>query len=64
MSTERVDHAATAQHANQETAMPNNDCPVSAQIPPAVVDKDGFCSEHGWDCDDFRTHLGDVVAEA
>lgn len=44
--------------------VPNNDCPVSAQTPPAVVDKDGFCSEHGWDCDDFRTHLGDVVAEA
>lgn len=27
-------------------------CPVSSQTPPATVDDDGYCTEHGWDCDD------------
>lgn len=30
-------------------------CPVSEQTPPAQVDEDGFCSEHGWDCDDAES---------
>lgn len=32
-------------------------CPNSAQTPPAVVDDDGFCSQHGWDCGDFDLFL-------
>jgi hypothetical protein len=34
------------------THNPSN-CPVSTKTPPAQVDDDGFCSEHGWECDDF-----------
>lgn len=30
-------------------------CPVSTQTPPATIDDDGFCTEHGWVCDDFDT---------
>ncbi|MDN6374263.1 MAG: hypothetical protein L0K12_15280 [Brevibacterium aurantiacum] len=32
-------------------------CPNSTVIPPAVVNDDGFCTEHGWDCDDFAAYL-------
>lgn len=28
-------------------------CPTSTRRPRAVVDAEGFCQEHGWDCDDF-----------
>ena len=52
-----ITDAEAALIAHTRTDLPNNDCPVSAQIPTAVVDEDGFCSEHGWDCDDFRTHI-------
>lgn len=36
---------------------PTGNCPNSTQTPPAVVDDDGFCTEHGWDCDDFTGFL-------
>lgn len=32
-------------------------CPNSSQIPPAVVDDDGFCTQHGWDCGDYDLFL-------
>lgn len=30
-------------------------CPISEQTPPAQVDEDGWCDEHGWDCDDVES---------
>lgn len=27
-------------------------CPISTHIPAGTVDDDGFCSEHGWQCDE------------
>lgn len=35
-------------------------CPCSRQTPPAVVDDDGWCYEHGWDCEDFDLDLADL----
>jgi len=34
-------------------------CPNSTQMPRATVDADGWCSEHGWDCDDAWDHHDD-----
>lgn len=34
-------------------------CPTSRQTPQATVDEQGWCTEHGWDCDDFALHLDD-----
>lgn len=34
-------------------------CPINSQYPPAAVDKDGWCHEHGWKCSDFGLHLDD-----
>lgn len=33
-------------------------CPV---LQSAIVDDEGFCSSHGWDCDDYELHLVDQV---
>lgn len=34
-------------------------CPVSTWTPRATVDDEGWCQEHGWECDDFQAHLED-----
>lgn len=39
-------------------------CPVSSLMPRATVDGDGWCSEHGWDCDDFQLYLDDEARRA
>lgn len=31
-------------------------CPNSSHIPPGLVDADGWCEEHGWDCADYSIH--------
>lgn len=33
-------------------------CPISEQTPPAQIDEDGWCDEHGWDCDDAERFHG------
>ena len=38
-------------------------CPISEQTPPAQIDEDGFCSEHGWECDDFQSYLNDLQSD-
>lgn len=32
-------------------------CPASTHLPAATIDADGFCTEHGWECADYR-HFG------
>jgi len=35
-------------------------CPV---LQSAVVDDEGFCSSHGWDCDDYELYLADQAED-
>lgn len=39
--------------------MPYQNCPVSKNTPPAQIDKNGWCSEHQWACENFEAFSDD-----